>query len=486
MIALKERQDVYLKNFRELEQRLAGREPSWVTKMRRAAIERFSELGFPTTHHEEWKYTNVEPIARVQFQPALRGANLGGSDRIPFTDFACPRLVFVNGRYSKELSSPLGLPPGVRAGGLASILSSGSPALEEHLGRYADIENHAFVALNSAFIEDGAFIELAKDVVLVQPILLLFVAAVDGAPLVAHPRNLILAGRGSQASFIEAYVGLEVAAATGNAKGQNRNSSSNFDLRVSSFEKPYFTNAVTEIAAGEGAVIDYAKVQMESESAFHVATIQAHQARSSSVTTRSIALGGALVREDVNIVLDGEGAESRLHGLYVLGGRQHVDNHTTIDHARPHCGSREVYKGVLDGHSTGVFNGKIIVRKDAQKTDSKQSNKNLLLSEDAVINTKPQLEIYADDVKCTHGATIGQVDPEAVFYLRSRGIGLEEARSLLVRAFAGDVINQVKFEPLGQKLHEALQARLAHQPESEARSQEPATARRRVSTLVER
>jgi len=226
-------------------------------------------------------------------------------------------------------------------------------------------------------------------------------------------------------------------------------------------EGAYFTNAVTELVLKENAVFDYVKLQQESATAFHIATVRIHQARNSSLKTCSLALGSLLGREELGAVLDGEGAEALLNGLYMTTGRQLIDNHTTLDHAKPHCASREFYKGVLDGKSTAVFNGKIIVREDAQKTDSKQSDKNLLLSEDATINTKPQLEIFADDVKCTHGATIGQIDADAIFYLRSRGIGLEEARSLLVVAFAQEIIDRIKFDPLRERLTTHLLARLS-------------------------
>jgi len=234
---------------------------------------------------------------------------------------------------------------------------------------------------------------------------------------------------------------------------------------------PYFTNAVTEVVVGENAKVEYIKEQDESAQAFHIATLQFEQERSSTVHTHSLAFGGGLAREELITVLDGEGAESLLNGLYVINGRQHVDNHTIIDHAMPHCSSRELYKGVLDGKSTGVFNGKIIVRKDAQKTDSKQSNKNLLLAEDCVINTKPELEIFADDVKCTHGATIGQIDAESIFYLRSRGIALDDARSMLTVAFANDVIGKIKFEPLRERLEKAMLEKLEKEQKSEDRSQ---------------
>jgi Fe-S cluster assembly protein SufD len=448
------------------------------------------ELGFPTTKNEEWKYTNVSPIARIPFHPAT-GVTTGRGDASllrsltdPARDLDCMRLVFVNGAYSGELSATDRLQVGVKLGSLARALAENEAKIETYLARYADYENHAFTALNTAFIEDGSFIEIGKDVILDRPIYLLYVSTADGQPTVTHPRNLVLVGHGSQVNIIEAYVGL----AHENSKFKNGNSK--VEIRKSelepktSFENSgvYFTNSVTEVVVAEGAVVDYCKVQQEGPQALHVASLNFEQGKSSSVTTHAIALGGALDREEVTTVLRGEGAESLLHGLYVINGEQHVDNHTVIDHAKPHCSSRELYKGILDDSSSGVFNGKIIVRKGAQKTDSKQSNKNLLLSEDAVINTKPQLEIYADDVKCTHGATIGQIDQEAVFYLRSRGIALEEARNMLTQAFANDVIEKIKFESLREKLREMLVARLAERPKLAGRGQK---SEERVSTLQE-
>ncbi len=511
MIATKERQDVYLSLFQQQESRLAAAGPSWLGPIRKAAIHRFAELGFPTTKSEEWKYTNVAPIARVPFQPVSQaGAKNSLVDLSaypvlteevgypsPSAKVSGARLVFVDGHYSQSLSS-VGLPEGVKATSLARALADNDPSLEAHLARYVGWEDHAFAALNTAFIEDGAFIEIPKDVVLDKPIHLLYVSTAHGEPTVTHPRNLILAGRSSQVSIIEVYVGLgprNSKLEIGNWKLENRESKletrnshsepeASFEFRVSSFENNgvHFTNSVTEVVASEGAVVDYCKVQQESAQTFHVASLNFQQERSSSVTTHAIALGGALDREELTTVLHGKGAESLLHGLYVISGEQHVDNHTVIDHAKPHCSSRELYKGILDGKSSGVFNGKIIVRKDAQKTDSKQSNKNLLLSEDAVINTKPQLEIYADDVKCTHGATIGQIDQEAVFYLRSRGIGLDDARALLTQAFASDVIEKIKFEPLRAALKRALVARLAGKKQSEVGGRK---SEGRISTLQE-
>ena len=466
MIATKEKEGIYLASFMELEDRLAASAPAWLREVRRTAIESFAEKGFPTTRQEEWRNTNLAPIAAVPFRPATTPSERGhpfappragsagtAAGRTPalLADLGCPRLVFINGRFSKQLSTQEALPKGVKAGSLAEALASGGEMLERHLTRYAtDYRQHAFVALNTAFLADGAFLEIPKGVVLEKPIYLLYLSEASGLPTVSYPRNLIIAGRESQATIVEGYVGTEAEAPVEPA-----------DAGSVAPEGVYLTNAVSEIVLGEGAVIEYHRIQQESEKAFHFGRLQFHQERASSLATHSIALGGALVREEVMTVLGGEGAEATLNGLYVVTGRQHIDNQTTLDHAQPHCSSREVYKGVLDGASSAVFNGKIIVRKDAQKTDSKQSNKNLLLSEKAVIDTKPALEIYADDVKCTHGATIGQIDPEAVFYLRSRGIGRQEARELLTYAFANDMLERIKYEPLRERLREGLFARLA-------------------------
>jgi Fe-S cluster assembly protein SufD len=443
--ALKESQDVYFASFAQLESRLAGRDPAWLRQIRKQAIDCFGELGFPTTKNEEWKYTSVASIASAEFALAQPAALPTASTIDSFAQPGCSRLVFVNGFYSPELSRMTGLPTAVKLGGLAHRLENDGGLLERHLARHASFENHTFVALNTAFIQDGAVVEIPKGTVVEKPIYLVFATRPGPRPTVAHPRALVLVGRGSQVSFVELHISLDKDVSAGTA------------LKAPS----YFTNAVTEIVAEEGAIVDYAKVQQESPAAYHVATLHVQQESSSSVTTHALAFGGLLDREDTRTVLAGEGAESLMHGLYVIGGRQHVDNHTVIDHAAAHCGSRELYKGVLDGHSTGVFNGKIIVRPGAQKTDSKQSNKNLLLSGDAAIYTKPQLEIYADDVKCTHGATIGQIDAEALFYLRSRGIGLADARRLLIQAFATDVLDRIRFEPLRERLRQTLVERLA-------------------------
>jgi Fe-S cluster assembly protein SufD len=450
MTAVQEKQDLYFDRFATLAQEREGREPAWLGKIRKDAMDHFGDLGFPTTRHEEWRFTNVAPIARAAFVPAKPSPELP-APWSPSLDSpwvaGCHILVFVNGRFDAHISQLAGIPAGLRVASLAAALGESASSLgnhanglEDHLGRHAGYRDHAFVALNTALFEDGAFIQVAPNTVLKQPVVVFFATFPGAEPTVTHPRNLVLAGAGAQASFIEIHAGFH-------------------GTRVES-AGPYFTNAVTELVAGENALVDYTRIQRETDHGYHIGILQVEQGRSSSVTTHSIALGGRLDREEVRAVLNGDGAEALLHGLYVIGGHQHVDNHTLIDHAKPHCASREVYKGVLDGHAGGVFNGKIAVRKDAQKTDSKQSNKNLLLSENASINTKPQLEIYADDVKCTHGATIGQIDAEAVFYLRSRGIGLEDARNLLIQAFANDILDRIKFEPLRASLRETLAARL--------------------------
>ncbi|MCI0420515.1 MAG: Fe-S cluster assembly protein SufD, partial [Acidobacteria bacterium] len=322
------------------------------------------------------------------------------------------------------------------AGSLAEVLEKQAELVQPHLARYAGVSKEPFAALNTAFTADGAFIYLPKDSVVEEPIHLLFLSTGErNRPLVSHPRILVLAEANSQARILESYASLG--------------------------EGVYFTNAVTEVVAGENAFIDHYKLQRESLEAFHISTVQVQLGRSANVSTQSISLGGALTRNHVNTVLDGEGGEATLNGFYLVNGRQHVDNHTCIDHAKPHCNSHELYKGILDGKARGVFNGRIIVRPDAQKTDSKQTNKNLILSEEALVNTNPQLEIYADDVKCTHGATIGQLDADSIFYLRSRGIDLESARHLLTYAFAGDFIHRLKIEPLRIALEKSLFARLA-------------------------
>ncbi|MEE2839318.1 MAG: Fe-S cluster assembly protein SufD [Acidobacteriota bacterium] len=410
-----------------------SQELQWLQAIRQAAMERFSELGFPNSRQEEWKYTKVDFTRKKTFEAAPANPNGLTADRLAqltFGNLDCPRLVFVNGHYSQELSSLQEVSSQIQVQSLSEVLRENPERAKPHLTQYAGYQDHAFVALNTAFIQDGAFVHIPEGKRIHQPIHLLFLSTAPGETTISHPRNLIILDDNSQATILESYVGLS--------------------------PRAYFTNSVTEIAVGENANLDHYKLQRESEEAFHIATLQIHQGRSSKARAFDVTLGGVLTRNEVNGVLAGAGAECALDGLYLVSGGQHVDNHTRLEHAKPHCDSREAYKGILDGQATGVFHGRIVVQPEAQRTDSKQTNNNLLLSDDAVINTKPQLEIYADDVKCTHGATIGQLDEDALFYLRSRGIGTAMARSLLIYAFATQVTDGIRVETVRAAINDHL------------------------------
>ena len=433
MNAMTEFKEHYLAEFNRLNS--APSQAPWIKQVREEAFASFMEQGFPTTRHEDWKYTSVAALEKTAFEPVAAGSVLAEIPAIfAFSDLACHQLVFVNGHYSPALSRLLPLPAGVRIASLAAVLTEGNEVLEQHLFRHADSREHAFTALNTALAADGAYVYLPPDAVIAEPIHLLFVATTGEKSLMAHPRNLIVAGENSHATFIEHYVGMD--------------------------EGVYFTNAVTELLAGRNTAIEHIKLQEESHKAFHIATLQVYQEASSRFASHSVSLGAALARNDINSILDAEGAECTLNGLYLADGSQHVDYHTRVDHARPYGTSREFYKGVLDGRARGVFNGKVFVHHDAQKTDAQQTNKNLLLSRDAEVDTKPQMEIYADDVKCSHGATVGQLDENMIFYLRSRGIGESAARSLLTYAFATDVLNRLDLAPVRRNLEAKLLARL--------------------------
>jgi len=361
---------------------------AWLKAARRNAVDQFARLGFPTSHDEEWRFTSVAPITSSGFALATTAApTVTTRDLLPFgwDGELATRLVFVNGRCAAAGSSPRG----AQVSSLSRALANGDSTVEEHLTRIADRARHPFTALNTAFLSDGAVIHVPDNTTVTAPIHLLFLSAAEPTQTMAHPRVLVVLGTNAQATIVESYGGV----------GGDR----------------YFTNAVTEIVAGANASVQHYKVQREATSSFHVGSLYVEAAKDAHVSSHSIALGGALVRNDITVVLDGEGAGCTLNGVYVSDGERFVDNHTTIDHAKPHCGSRELYKGVLADRARAVFNGKIIVRPDAQKTDAKQTSKALLLSEDAQINTKPQLEIFANDVKCTHGAAVGQMDDDAIF-----------------------------------------------------------------------
>jgi Fe-S cluster assembly protein SufD len=409
--------------------------PAWLDALRRRGLADFTAQGFPSTRDEEWRLTPVNPIANTAFvqgellhvrPDALADSGLG--------DETAAELVFVNGWFVPALSQTQAVPDGLEVAALADVIRAQPGALEPWLNDLARAHRSPFTALNTAFIEDGAFVRIRKGAVVGQPIHLLFYSTVSGAPSLSHPRVLVVAEEHSEAHVVETYAG-----AAGHV---------------------YLTNAVSEFIIGNRAILDHYRVQRESTAAYHIASMNLRTARETVFTSQNLVFGGAIVRNDIGAVLAGEGGDTTLNGLYLGGGTQLVDTHTTIDHALPHNGSHELYKGILGGKARGIFNGKIIVRPDAQKTDAKQTNKALLLSDEAQINSKPQLEIFADDVKCTHGATVGQLDPEMLFYLRARGLGFDEARGLLIRGFAGDIINRIKVAALRERLDAELTARI--------------------------
>jgi Fe-S cluster assembly protein SufD len=417
-------------SFRE---RRSARDPEWLAGIRREGMDRMRATGFPTVRDENWKYTNVAPILKVPFEEAPEDGPRGQRPHpvpLPVGEGEI-QLVFVNGRHAPELSSPPR--DGVEIRSLREILAARPDLAEPHLGKVLRNGN-AFAAANAAFLEDGAFVRIAAGHAVAEPIHLVFLSEPVFEPTLSHPRNLIVAERGSQAAVVETYVGT-----TGEL---------------------YFTNAVTEVVLDDAANLDLYKLERESTNAYHVTTTEVRQGRDSRFASHSMTFGGALVRNDLNVRLEAEGAECTLNGLFIGSGTQHLDNHTLIDHAKPHGTSRELYKGIMGGRSRGIFHGKIIVRPDAQKTDAMQTNKNLLLSKEALVNSTPALEIFADDVKCRHGSTIGQLDAGAMFYLRSRGIGEEEARELLVFAFASDVASRIRIAPLRALVEQHLGLRL--------------------------
>jgi Fe-S cluster assembly protein SufD len=417
LITTAEKHESWLQNFEHLDKSNAV--PAWLRSLRQRAFARFWELGFPTTHDEDWRFTSVSPIANTAFELARGEHALTQADLEPYRmgGVGC-QFVFVNGRFSPELSVGGDLPQGVTAGSLADAIATLGAIVEQHLAHYEDFKQDAFTALNTAFITDGAYVNVPRGTILEAPVYLLFVTTGDGVPTMTHPRNLLLIGEDAQASIVEDYVSIGAGIA--------------------------FSNVVTELVAGDNAVVSHYMIEREDRQAANVSTLHIRQGRTANVASHSVLLGGALVRNNVHPVLAGEGGECLVNGLFIGGGHQHLDNYMKVEHLAPHCNSRQFYNGILDEQAHGVFHGRIIVHKGAQKTDAKQTNRNLLLSDSAQIDTKPQLEIYADDVKCTHGATIGQIDESALFYLRSRGLNETQARGLLLYAFAHESLGRMK------------------------------------------
>jgi Fe-S cluster assembly protein SufD len=410
--------EAYIEAFAEFVKEAPGNDLPWLRQLRADAFGIFCNTGFPTTHTEDWRFTNVSGIARTRFSLAPNTSPLlTKRDLSPWSlEGGAARLVFIDGRLVRQLSSIGSLPSGVVVSSLKDEIAKHLGTVEEHLGRYLDTRRDPFCALNTAFFEDGAFVYIPRGLSLEQPIHLLFLASEGEDARMLHPRNLLIVGHEAQATIVEEYE------STGGT---------------------VLSNSATELIAEESSAVSHYLVEHEPLEAFNISTLRIQQDRSANVASHSVLLGGGLVRNNVHPVLAGEGGECLINGLFVGNGTQHLDNFMYVEHASPHSSSRQFYNGILDDHAHGVFHGRIVVHKNAQKTDAKQTNRNLLLSDDAQIDTKPQLEIYADDVKCTHGATIGQIEEAALFYLRSRGIDEISARRLLLSAFAHECVSRM-------------------------------------------
>ncbi len=427
--------DHYLEQFNKAKTWLPGNTIPWAINLREKAFEAFDAEGFPTTREENWKYTDLRPIAKRNFvlsQSSMNGIDAQTLSSWTFPDLSCYRMVFVNGYYSPSLSDINGLPSGVTITSLADVLKQKPEMVEQIFQQIPTQKPSAFTSLNTALMTDGAVIML-DDNTTSQPIHLLYITTSDEKNISTQIRNLIIGGKGSSTTIIESYVSKE--------------------------ETHSFTNTVSDLVIKESAKIDHYKVQQESLNTYHIGAINVYQHRNSTYSSYSVSLGASLARTDINSMLD-EGAHCFLNGLYIVGGKQHVDHHTRIDHNKPYGRSEEVYKGVIDDRAHAVFNGKVVVHEKAQKTDAQQSNKNLLLSENAEIDTKPELEIYADDVKCSHGATVGQLEDDTLFYLQSRGIEEENARKILIYSFIDEIISRIHIKELKTRMQEFIAGRL--------------------------
>jgi Fe-S cluster assembly protein SufD len=412
--------------------------PEWLEPIRRAGREQFARTGFPSPRDEEWRFTPIAPITQTTWRAAAGStAVVTPADLAPFL-FGHPEwttLVFVNGVYADGLSSAGRQPAGIRVSALTEAARAGGALLERHLSRHAPLEGSPFTALNAAMLREGGVVQVGAGVDLADPIHLLYVSTAEAAGLAAHPRNLIVIERGARASIVESYVTLSAG-------------------------ESYWNNPVTEVAVAAEAWVEHTRIQRESERAYHVGLTHVDQQRDSHYRSFSLAMGAAMSRHNLHVRLNDENIETLMYGLYVTRGDQVADTHTAIYHDQPNCRSWEVYKGILDGRSRGVFNGKVLVKPEAQKTDAKQTNRNLLLSDLARVDTKPQLEIFADDVKCTHGATVGRLDDIARFYARSRGLPAAAADRLLTYAFAAEVVDEVAMLPVRQELDRLVLERL--------------------------
>ncbi len=442
MTDLQNRPNSLVDNYDAIVKLLATYGPVELNAVREKAFREYSEFGLPTTKDEEFKYVSLRLLEEGKFEPAY-GATVTRHEveQLPLGKMDSATVSFVNGQYAPEISREQTLPGGAFAGSLEDGFTIYEDKILEHLGKVATLKgklgttnDERFVYLNTAYLGEGAFVYVPKGVVLEHPIHIQYLFKADHGPLVSHPRTLIVLEEGAQAKVVESYIGLDGVV---------------------------FTNAVTEVFMGIHSILEHDRFQQEGPDSVHIATTAVHQDASSTFTSSNVSFGARIARNDLNVWLNGEHTETWLNGAYVAFGEQVVDNHTRIDHAKPNCNSFEVYKGVLGGKATGIFNGKIFVYEDAQKTDAKQTNQAILLSPTATINTKPQLEIFADDVKCTHGATIGQLRDEALFYLRARGIPKDQAIGLLVYAFAAEVIEKITVTEAREALEKTLFARLS-------------------------
>ncbi len=432
---MNETQTSYVDAFRAFESGLNGQASTPIHQMRRRAIDRFEVTGFPTSRDEAWKSINLSPLTAA-FRPATPSApdlsDALDNIRVGIEGWT---VVFVDGFFNEAHSDLAGLPEGLTITTIAKEIDTDGPLLAHHLSTIAEFEDHAFTALNTAFVTDGALVYAKRGALIEKPVHVVYLSTSSDEPTVSYPRSLFIAEENSQLTIVETFAGIG--------------------------DGPYLTNHVAEIVVGDNAVLDHYKIGLEGDQALHVSNQQTRQGRSSTFRSHSISIGGQFVRNEVSSALDGEACEATINGLYVLNGTQYCDNYTLLDHRKPGCPSHELYKGILDGRARAVFRGKIHVHRIAQNTNAYQQNKNVLLSDDARVNTKPQLEIYADEVKCSHGATIGQLDDDALFYMQSRGINRMAAHRMLLEAFADDVLSQIKIEGLRKALMDRVLEKLS-------------------------
>lgn len=430
--------DAYCADFEAFQESLPAVELGWLRGMREHAMSNFNRLGFPTARrgNEEWKYTNVVPLANTKFKysPDIGLSKVVSEDVLRCSPHGAgwTTLVFVNGRYDPDLSTTGGLGSGVRVTNLAEALVTSPDEVVRHLSKYASVEGDGFTALNTAFLRDGAFVHIPDGEECATPVHLLYLSTDSFEPTVSYPRALVVLGKGAKLDLVESYVGLA--------------------------KSSYFTNAVTELVVGPGAELSHYRVLVESPDAFHVGTTRVSQERDSTLSSMAFSMGAAIARNDFNVVLGAPGSACNLSGLYMTTDSQHVDYHIDIDHVEPHTTSRQYHKGILAGRSVAVYTGRVLVRRGAQKSDAQQADKNLILSRNAEVNTKPSMEIYADDVKCTHGATAGQIAgaEDSLFYMRSRGLDRDTANGLLIRAFASEIVDSIQLKPIHDYLDQLI------------------------------